>query len=250
MSIIKYSFVTLELILLHQAVGHMGIMNPLYVYPTSDGLKDYSASASAGINQIFIMNPGNGDTNKCPPNSDWLKAIHIMSQGKDVHIVGYVHSGYGARDLNQIYPEINNYFNCWNVTGIFVDEAANDASKIGYYEKVYKYVKDKSSKSQVVLNPGTNVDEGYMEISDTVCIFESPFSSWSSWKPDTYVSTYPSEKFCVLSLETPSSNNQDSFIGRAASLNIGYVGAVGPNQANWNRLNTLWNEEVSSVKKH
>jgi len=227
------------------------IINPLYEYPAGSGLSDYKTCANAGVDQTLIINPTNGDANSCPPNSDWAAAIQTLLAGNPpVKIIGYVHSSYGKRNQTQITPEIDNYFNCWNVSGIFIDEADNTAANVNYYGQLYTYIKGKRAPNQVWLNPGTNVVEQYMNVSDTVCIYESPYSQWASWTPASYVKNYKNTKFCALSLTTPSASAQDSFFAQAANYNIDFVGATGPGQNNWNNLNSLWSDEVAYIKAH
>ena len=47
------------------------------------------AATAASVSTLVIMNPGNGDSNQCPPNSDWVGVRDLMSSS-GAKTLGYV----------------------------------------------------------------------------------------------------------------------------------------------------------------
>ena len=97
-------------------------------------MRNHAASAYASIAEatrtfeetIVILNPNNGHDALKKPNADWIAGIDALKRSK-VRIVGYVHTNYGKRQLEEIRKEIEGYAeNRWGVEGIFVDEHVVD----------------------------------------------------------------------------------------------------------------------------
>ncbi|MCU0535639.1 MAG: spherulation-specific family 4 protein [Hydrococcus sp. Prado102] len=57
----------------------------------------------------------------------------------------------------------SHYYKYYNLSGIFLDEAASGIDKLDYYQELYKYIKAKPNLDLVVLNQGTHVDENYIQ---------------------------------------------------------------------------------------
>merc|ERR550514_244397 len=145
----------------------MGLVYPLYVYPDTKavaGVFAEVAAAASSTEVVVILNPGNGNEATCPPPPTWQAAIDLLKE-KGARTIGYVHSSWGRRAIGQYDWQIDNYFSCWGVEGIFVDEASTNPRDVGIYDQVYRHVKCAGSQGAPVwLNPGTSAHESYAAV--------------------------------------------------------------------------------------
>jgi hypothetical protein len=91
-------------------------------------------NATSGLNYTIIINPDSGPGNTTIPNDDFVPAIRRLNSFPNVRTVGYVHTEYGARDINDVLQDVATYSG-WatNATGIqmhgiFFDEAPHEYS--------------------------------------------------------------------------------------------------------------------------
>jgi hypothetical protein len=59
-----------------------GAIVPLYSYPCCGSVESCwnpIAATAASVITLVVMNPGNGDSNQCPPNSDWAFVRDLMT---------------------------------------------------------------------------------------------------------------------------------------------------------------------------
>jgi hypothetical protein len=235
----------------------MGLVYPLYVYPTKSALDgiftQVASAASNGVTIYVIVNPGNGDETSCPAVSTWQAAIDLLHKS-GVHTIGYVHSSYTKRSLATYEPEIDKYLDCWGVEGIFVDEASSQAKDVPYYRDLHTYIKGKKVNAtgnppSVWLNPGTGADEGYMNVSDVIWQFESPLAAFETYKPPSYLQRYPPTRTGMMVLNVAQSSMMESVLSNISAahaawgivLSVPYTSATAP---------TYWKEEVNFVHQH
>jgi len=200
-----------------------GMVYPLYMYPSgAAGLNVYESvnNATESVSVMWgIVNPDNGDDNKCPPNSDWVNAEHILAKTRTL---GYTHSSYGNRDIAAVKAVIANYYSCWSPKGIFIDEAANSQDKLSYYCELYAYIKQLGgSGTSVWINPGTNTIEGYINCADVIMAAEMDYAAWTSYTPSAWMSKYAPERFGTI-IGDVTSANMPGVITKMASDKFGY----------------------------
>ena len=87
-------------------------------------------NSTAEVNFILVINPSSGPGNASDLESDYFPALRPFSQCTNVQTVGYVRTGYGMRDLDDILADVQTYA-AWSsidsrlaVHGIFFDESA------------------------------------------------------------------------------------------------------------------------------
>jgi len=109
-----------------------------------------------------------------------------------------------------VKSEVDKFYSWYNVDGIFFDEVATSCSYVtggGYYQKLYNYVQAKTTGAKmVVLNPGTNVPECYMNCSSVIVTFESPLSEYSSYTASSWNSKYGPTRFWHIIYNVPKAN--------------------------------------------
>jgi len=179
---------------------------PSYFYPCtgSPGCLWDQLNNGAPTVGVAIINPSSGPGGSKDQN---YADQTTRSQAAGVKVTGYVHTSYGARAAATVKGEIDLFYTWYGVDGIFFDEVNNVCTTIAYYQDLYNYVKSKhATKNLVILNPGTNTDECYINAGDIIAIFESAYTAYLTWTPNAWVNNYPSNRFWHLVYGTTQAN--------------------------------------------
>ncbi len=216
---------------------------PAYFYPGSLWTQ---AISGAPVVDVMIMNPASGPGTS--QNPDYVAAVN-NARAAGIKVIGYVHTSYGARDINVVKGEVDLYKQWYGVDGIFLDEVSSSASYLPYYENVSAHIRA-TNGTYVALNPGTVPDQGYVALGNTTVIFEGSYNTYKTWSAPSWVFSYPASKFTHLVYATSSSKNMKSAITRSKNNNAGYVyvtNDVLPNP--WDTLPGYWSTELSYINQ-
>jgi hypothetical protein len=235
----------------------LNILIPLYIYPNWYDRDKYIWTqvvvAATKVPITAIVNPNNGP-NAAPPNADYQQGIKDLRQA-GVRIVGYVHSNYGKRNLKLVKSDVDLYIKHFNIDGIFVDETASSRNKLDYYQKLYQYIKSQRKSLQVIINPGTDLDESYLKkpVADVAVIFENDRKAWNTYQPPVYQYNYSAPHFAALVHTAGNSKMMKEILDRAANSNFGYIYITNDstNTANrnpWDSLPSYWQAEVDYIQ--
>lgn len=90
----------------------------------------------------MIINPDSGPGTTATPNADFYPAIQKLNAFANVQTVGYVHTGYGTRNISKVLQDIQTYSG-WSkakpsiaMDGIFFDEVVSEwSSEAGTFMK-------------------------------------------------------------------------------------------------------------------
>ncbi len=225
---------------------------PLYLYPqTTNGRSNWFplVEAARKIPVVAIINPNSGPGDK--PNVDYAQGLKILHQG-GVKTIGYVATNYGKRPIDQVKSEIDLYDAHFNVQGIFFDEGASDAKQHNYYAEIYRYAKSKKKLQQVIVNPGTQIDEVYFSkpAADQAVVFENFGREWPLYKPSAYLNKYDRQHFALMLHGVTDRANMQSYIDLAVKRNIGYVYITNDSDSNpWDSLPSYWPAEVEAIRR-
>jgi hypothetical protein len=202
------------------------ILVPLYVYPGAAW--DALIAASSKVKIIAIINPNSG-----PVSSVDSAYSTYMTKMKNagIEMVGYVYTSYGERAVSAVKADIDTYVAKYPlVTGIFLDEASNDKSKLPVYTQIYDHIMSKPGYAHVILNPGTQPDQGYLAISTNIMILENyatsvATTSYNSWvKCATNVSQKAGYKYRFSGIvHSASASSQASYLRSMQGMGIGLV---------------------------
>jgi len=227
---------------------------PLYVYPGS-AWDAVVTAASTGVKIIAIINPNSGPDPAGPDSSYNTYMTKLTNAGVDM--VGYVHTTYGERSSADVYADIDTYASKYpGLKGIFIDEAAATASEISYYSGVYSHIIAKSGYSNVILNPGTQPDQGYLAVSTNIVIFEdvytnlkNNFASWVTCAPTSSQKAGYKYKFSGIAYGA-SSGSMSSILSTMMNSGMGlvYVTDVAGGCCTYNTLSTYFASEATTVK--
>jgi hypothetical protein len=235
----------------------LSVLIPLYIYPTHYQPETYAwrhlTLAQPHVPITAVINPNNGPDNGAP-NPDYAKGLADL-RAAHITLLGYVSTRYGERNIVEVKREVDLYNQYYQVNGIFLDEAASSSTQLEYYQKLYTYIKAKPSLSQVVLNQGTQPDEGYLSQSaaDTVVIFENYAKEWAGYSSPSYVSNYTSDRFSMLIHSAPDVETMKQTINLALARHVKYVYVTDdrPDSADqdpWNQLPSYWDEEIKYIQ--
>ncbi len=232
------------------------ILLPLYIYPNWYDKDKYAWKqviiAAKKVPITAIINPNNGPNN-APPNSDYQQGLQDLRQA-GVKIIGYVPTNYTKRDIQAAKADINLYLKHFEIDGIFIDETASTPDRLNYYQQLYQYTKNRSIAAQVIINPGTEIDEKYISqpVADTTVIFENHQKTWVKYRPQAYVKKYSPQNFAALVHTTSNRKLMKSTLDRAVKSQLGYIYVTNDstdtnNRNPWDTLPEYWQAEVNYI---
>lgn len=197
---------------------------------------------------LTVINPDSGVGRSADPA--FVKAVQGQKAAGGT-VIGYVYTSYGARSASAIKSEIDNYYNWYQVDGIFFDEGyANDCAKMTYYQGLSQYVKSKGGKGLTVVNYGGNTQECYVNSSDILLTFESDYQAYLNWRPASWQANYPTNRFWHLVYGVTQGNLLNTMNltkkNRAGWVYVTPLGLPNP----WGALpsSTYWSTELNALQ--
>ena len=213
---------------------------PSYFHPGS--LWDKLESGYPTV-QIGIINPNSGAGRSSNP--DYVQQVQ-SSQQLGMTIIGYVYTSYGRRSLNTVKNDIDKYYNWYNVDGIFIDETITSCSDVSYYSNLYGYIKGKGGT--VIINPGTQTNECYVDVVDIILNYENVYSHYvNNYSQPSWVSNYPASKFWHLVHKTLDISSMENAIDLSKQRNAGWIYITPDTLPNpWDTLpsEAYWDREI------
>lgn len=194
---------------------------PLYVYPYANEKNwEMALSAASGVDFI-IANVYDGPDTEVKTN--WTNMIN-KAVAKGIKVYGYVSTDYTRVNGGTVDRDVSLWLKFYpQISGFFFDETTNGADKLPYYKARYDYVKKINPNLQVVINPGTNTDEGYMTASDVNVIFEASYNTWLTKTSPAWVSKYPKERFYAIIYDVLKESDMIEAVRTAKARNFGKI---------------------------
>jgi hypothetical protein len=146
----------------------MTMLIPVYVHPTVDPAS-WQAVAAAGSTVTAIVNVHDGPGRQLEPA---YQAVTEQLRAAQTPMIGYVDLDYGNRAAAEIEEDLVGWQR-YPVQGIFFDQAPTVPSALS---TVARYVH--RAQGIVVLNPGTPPHPAYAALTDLICTFEGPWSTY------------------------------------------------------------------------
>lgn len=220
--------------------------DPSYFYPGPLWTKLEAAAPTAGI---AIINPGNGPGTKPDPN--YKKQVD-EAKAHGLIVLGYVYTHYTKRSLADTEADAQRYFDWYHVSGIFYDEVDNTDKGLPYYKELFAYTKKANRDAMDVLNPGTQVTEGYMKAADIICTFESPYNSYQTqYNAPAWVTNYPASRFWHIVLDVPTDADMKNVIQESKARHAGWVYVTSarenPNPYDSLPAEPYWSDELAAL---
>lgn len=236
----------------HVSTQHQGV--PAYFYPqighSSNGWTRMCATMNTQQGaSIAIMNPASGPGGS--KNTDYVNAIaYCHNHGQQV--IGYVHTSYGQRSLATVESEVGEYYQWYQVDGIFVDEMSNHVSTSAYYHAPYQdiHAQGGSQSTLVVGNPGAAASSDWQlsqQAADELLIFEGSAKTYTSWSPPAWVFNYAAGTFWNVVYNALTLARLHAVCQHAQTVNAGFMyvtyGTL-PNPYNFLPKASYWNKEL------
>jgi hypothetical protein len=114
------------------------------------------------------------------------------------------------------------------IDGFFIDEVSNNVQRFDYYKDVYIFANSKGKL--VILNPGTNVDLKFFNISNKIVVFESNETDFEAFQYNNY-SSIDSDRVCGIVYNTPA--DKVSFVKDKMLKNNSSCGCIHNKADNW-----------------
>lgn len=179
---------------------------------------------------IVIINPKSGPGDD--KNEDFVKQIKIARNAAATP-VGYVLTGYGSRDKDEIMANIAKHMEWYNPSGVFLDEAVNgwgdQKSKVAGYIELYKEIKSKYGEDfLVVANPGSNTVPEMLQAADVLMSFENSADQYLKDDKDYLVTpdhyrTEPGYRFWHVIHDVKSEDQARKVLEKAQKSNVSHV---------------------------
>ena len=218
-----------------------GVAIPAYFYPGTL----WTTSIASPRTAIMIMNPDNG-----PGASKDVNYVNVVTSAHaaGVKVLGYVHTNYGDRPIQEVKSEINLYKQWYGVDGIFLDEASSITADLAYYQAVANYIRA-GKGGFVMLNPGSvPASQSYIKLADTTVVFEETYDAYQTWVPPSWIYNYPANKFAHLVHTTPSKLQMINAVGLSKLRNAGFVYVTDDVENNpWDSLPSYWQTELNTM---
>ena len=218
---------------------------PAYSYPNPPTFWDGSIAGANPV-QIMIANPATGPGTT--PDANYTSVIG-RARAAGIRVMGYVDTNYGGRSQSSVRADITAWKTLYNVTDIFFDQAASSAASLAYYQQIADVV-HATPGALTMLNPGTNVDERYLQMADIVNIFEGSPADYAAWAPAAWVANYPATRFSHLIYAAPDAASMTTVLNQALTRQAGYVyitSDVMPNP--FDVLPSYWTSEIAQIRQ-
>jgi hypothetical protein len=163
-------------------------------YVPAAGLAQLANDAEPG--RSVILNPASGPG--AAEQADYRQAT-AAAQKAGTKVLGYVPTGYGARDPATVRADVERYRTWYGVDGIFLDETAHDEAHLAYYHALTRDLRAAGIKT-IAINPGVVPTPGYFGLADVVVTYEGPYAGYAAAQRATpaWVRDQPRERIAHL----------------------------------------------------
>lgn len=172
-------------------------------------------------------------------------------------MLGYVHTTYGSRSIDEVKADIDQWASLFDVHGIFVDEVSSTANDLPYYEELTAYINAKTWSAsrlsrKACLNFGVSPAGAYYNssplMSAVLVVSESDKTAWDVWTAPPAVMREESDRFAAL-VHGADALSLETIISNAIARNIGHIYVTDRTLAEnpWNGLPTFWAALVEAL---
>jgi hypothetical protein len=156
------------------------LLIPLYGYPNNPSWNELieMKRLHPKVEVVAIVNQSNGEFDVCDNN--FIAGIEYL-KNEGIAPIGYVRTDYTDKDITEVQENVTFWASCYKkygLEGIFFDEVSRLNEDVAYYKTLAEYTHAKGL-SFIVLNPGTNVEQGYFEenVASLIVTKETTYAS-------------------------------------------------------------------------
>lgn len=232
-----------------------GLLVPAYFYPSWDNPQanhwDELVAAAAQVPLVAILNPASGPGARRIP--DYVRAADSL-RAAGGRVIGYVHTSYGQRPLSEVRAEVDAYYERYALDGIFFDETTGDAAAthLAYYRACGEAVQKRDPSALVVLNPGTDADQAYLQSATCLLLFENDQASSSllDWQPPAWIAPARAGQVAVLAYHLPDEAAMAAVLTKALGAGAGWLYLTDDTLPNpWDTLPAYWEAQVRALAR-
>jgi hypothetical protein len=125
--------------------------------------------------RLIVINPASGPGAAVHP--PYREAV-AAARESGAQVLGYVPTGYGARDPAAVRADIDRYREWYGIDGVFLDETAHDEALLPHYRALSLFARG-GRDGLVVVNPGMVPAAGYFDLADIVVTYEGPGAGYA-----------------------------------------------------------------------
>lgn len=230
-----------------------GLLVPAYFYPSWDNAQanfwDELIATAPRVPLVAILNPASGPGARRIP--DYVRAADSL-RAAGGRVIGYVHTSYAQRPLQEVLAEVDTYYQRYAMDGIFFDETTGDTAlaHLAYYRACGEHVQKRAPGALVVLNPGTDADQAYLQSASCLLLFENDQASASllGWQPPAWVSPGQAGQVAVLAYHLTDEAAMAAVLERALGVGAGWIYLTDDTLPNpWDTLPAFWEAQVQAL---
>lgn len=195
-------------------VTKTGVMQSLYFdtyYADWNTIKTFKQNYPS-VPTCAVINPNSGVGDQ---RYAWYAEDITELQVAGIKMLGYIWVNWAARDINQVYDEIDKYVEWYDIDGIFFDEFPTAEGALSYVQNCGTY--GKKYCLYCVGNPGTNMPASYLGKMDNFMIYETEGLPDLSFVPTQYPNidkrNFSTTAYNVTSLNSTQVNNIAQYVG-------------------------------------
>lgn len=169
-----------------------------------------------------------------------------QARANGIVVLAYVQTYFGQRDPAEMARIIEQIEDWYQVDGIFIDEVMPDHNHTQYYRDIVAEAR-KYPDQLVVINPGGNASQEYVEMADAIVTFEGNVNQYIDFEVPKWMYDYPAERFIHL-VHSASSDDLHEILtlSRERNVSMVYVTDDRPENA-YHLIPTYWQNEVDLI---
>ena len=215
---------------------------PAYFYPGPGWTAAIGSNPPPSLMILDITKTGAGSS----PDRTYQATVK-RAQAAGITIMGYAATHYAKRSPAAVEADIRHYKTWYDVTDIFLDQAASGAADVAYYQRLSGYAHHLNPGSTVMLNPGTFPDQQYMSTGDIVMVYENTYRNFVDLHVPRWAASYPADRF-AYAIYAASSTQLPAAIRLAQHRNAGYVYITsGTGKNPYRALPSYWHSENATI---
>lgn len=224
--------------------GALRLAVPAYFYPGPDWQRLVAAAPTVGM---IIFNPQSGPGTAGDPQ--YTAAIG-QARAAGIVVLGYVSTNYGQRAEADITADINQYYDFYAPSGIYLAEGPMDADCAtleAEYNRLTSAARARDPKAYLAI--GTRFCPTYIQFTDLMVQYAEDWTGYQSYTPPSWMPANSPERFCTFVNSVPLGD-----ASRALSLEIangaGWVFATDGTTPNpWGALPSYFDQELAAIAR-
>ena len=172
-----------------------------------------------------------------------------QTEAAGIAVYAYVSTEFGTRSLADDEAQVNAYATFYGVHNILEDTASTDCSLVPtLYLPLYQYIH--AHGGSVVMNPGTQTNECYMQAADVIQTFEGTYSDYvTGFSQPSWMADFPASRFYNVVHTTPNQADMENAVTLSTQRHIGNIYVTDLTEPNpYDGVPSFWAAELQAVE--